>query len=106
MMFLTIPIDNDVAITFGYTVFLFKLLHVKIFIVMDIVLFYFYYAFYFIVIKILALIRSNERINSHIKDSKTGSFEPPIKQKEKRVCVQYNCFTPTINIIILKLNWN
>lgn len=77
-MFLTIPMDNDVAITFGYTVFLLKLLDVKIFIMMDIVLFYFQYAFYFIVIKILALIRSNERINLDIKD---GSFKPPIKQK-------------------------
>lgn len=94
MTFLTIPMDNDVAITFGYTVFLLKLLEVNIFIVMDIVLFYFYYTFYFIAIKILALIRSNERINLDIKG---GSFKPPIKQK-KRVCVKYNCFTPTINL--------
>lgn len=50
MMFLTIPMDNDVAITFGYTVFLFKLLDVKIFIVMDLVLFNFYYAHYLIVL--------------------------------------------------------
>lgn len=81
MMFLTIPMDNDVAITFGYTVFLFKLLDVKIFIVMDLVLFYFYYAFSLIVIKILALIRSNECFDSDIKNFNTGTFKPSIKLK-------------------------
>lgn len=70
--------DNDVAITFGYTVFLLKLLDVKIFIVMGLVLLYIHYAFYFRVIKILELIRSNERINLDIIG---GSFKPAIKQK-------------------------
>lgn len=67
--------------------------------------FYFFYACYLIVIDILKLIRPNERINSDIKDGNTGSFKVPIKQTNV-FFVKYNCFTTTINLIILKLNWN